>query len=152
MSERSIFLPGSFFILILLIWGVNHFLLLARVEGDSMLPTLEKDQLIWVQKQIRQIKKGDILIFPNPENQKLLIKRCLLTPGEKLEFEDTWLLTDRGKYYLTRGQQARLQAYTSIPDAEFLMLGDNAFHSIDSRDFGFIPEDRIIGKVLGSHE
>lgn len=152
MSERSIFLPGSFFILIILIWGLNHFLLLAKVEEDSMQPSLQNGQIIWVNKQVRNIHKGDILVFLSPDDQQLLIKRCLLAPGDPLDLDNTWLETSRGPYYLTRRQYNRLKEYSSVPEDHYMMLGDNTFHSIDSRDFGFIPRDRIRGKVLGSHE
>lgn len=152
MSVRSFLLPGSFFILILLFWGGNHFLLLARVEENSMDPTLENGQWIVVKKQYRDFQEGDILVFPNPDSGQLLVKRCFLLQGDPLRIVEPWLKTTRGDYYLTRSQLAFLSQYKTVPENSLLMLGDNAFHSIDSRDFGFIACEEILGKVAGSYE
>lgn len=148
MAKRMIVIPGTLFFLFLLFMLFSNMLLVARVREHSMEPVLDEGQLILIRRGDRDVKRGEILVFPSPESQKLMVKRCLLTEGDPIDIKDYWLKTDLGDYYLSREQLQFLSSYTHVPAHSLLLLGDNQFHSHDSRDFGFIAEERVLGKVI----
>lgn len=142
------FIPGTLFFLLLLFMLFSNMLLVARVREHSMEPVLDAGQLILIRRGEGNVRRGEILVFPSPESQKLIVKRCMLTEGDPIIIDGYWLKTDRGSYYLSRDQQRFLSSYGSVPEGSLLLLGDNQFHSHDSRDFGFIAEKHILGKVI----
>ena len=133
-----------------------QFFLIAHVKEESMEPTLRDGQTILLMKKITSvhgrngtgIKKGDIVVFPSPDEKCLVVKRCVLTEGDSIQIEHGWLITENGRYFLSESQWDFLKAYDSVPAGKFFAVGDNQFYSIDSRDYGFIDRDKAIGKVI----
>ncbi len=135
-----------------------------EVVGSSMYPTLvDKDQL-WVEKLtpvLGQIKRGDIITFSlhASDQGKIpdedLVKRVIALPGDHLQ------LTEEGIYingelqveaYLLDGMVTGMSDnpdYNDIVLAEdtYFVMGDNRVNSRDSRSFGPIAKDDIIGEV-----
>jgi signal peptidase I len=119
-------------VLFLLVIGVNSFLLtLFRVDGHSMDPTLHPGQVLLVSLQSYSFttpQKGDIIIIAYEGNRTVrFVKRVAGVPGDTVmvNFEPITLKAD-----------------------EYYILGDNAPHSTDSRTFGPIRSEQIIGKAL----
>lgn len=153
MQRPVIFIPSSIFLLFLVLFLSQQFFLLARVEQQSMEPVLDNGQLVLVQRMGRRLpQRGEILVFQSPDTGQLMVKRCLLLGGDNLEIENHWLRTPQGDYYLTRNQEELLSQQDCVPQDSYLLLGDNQFHSRDSRDFGFITRDLLYGKVVLAHE
>ncbi len=126
-----------------------------QVRENSMDPQLRNGQTILVNKAAykrgnTKPDKGDIIVFPDPYNNgKMLVKRVRLLPGENLTISpDGWLQIDQERFFLTQPQRKRMEASRRIPEGHILVLGDNAFHSVDSRDYGCIPVRTIHGKVI----
>jgi len=134
-----------------------------RVEGLSMMPKLQDQDRIFVNKFIyplrewvgdkQPIKRGDIvvLLFPN-DPSKSYIKRVVGLPGEDIRIED-------GKLYVNdvRIEEPYLSAeYLShdttitqhVNDHHYFVMGDNRRNSSDSRYWGFVPEKYIYGKAI----
>lgn len=96
-------------------------------------------------------EEDDIIIFRTPIDNKLVVKRCRLLPGESVNINrDGWLLVDDEEFFLTNSQKDRLIQNPVIPDDYIMVLGDNPFHSVDSRDYGYISASRILGKVINT--
>jgi len=128
-----------------------------QVQEISMEPGIHNGQTILVNKiAYRNLlpwkigpSSGDVIVFHNPYDHQLVVKRCRLLPGDPIEVDDTgWLLVEDQRYFLTDRQKNLLKGYDTVPENTVLVLGDNSFHSVDSRDYGFISIQTIRGKVI----
>jgi signal peptidase I len=129
-----------------------------KVEGTSMLPRLENDERIFVNKFIYsfdQIKRDDIIVFWFPNNpSQSFIKRVIGLPGETIRIDSRGQLFVNGlpvdEPYLSR---ERTQRPTAMPDTfvkpyYYFVMGDNRDASNDSRSWGLVPEKYIYGKAM----
>ena len=123
-----------------------------QVVGPSMSPTLKEGNVILVNKlsyRFGKIKREDIIIVS--VKHKYMIKRVIGLPGEYIEYKDNKLYID-GEYYKEDflDSDVKTEDFATngvIPEGKYLVLGDNREDSEDSRDYGFISEDNIIGKA-----
>lgn len=134
------------------------------VEGDSMNPTLEHEDRLLLNK-LASIERFDIVVFPAPgEPDKQFIKRVIGMPGDEIAYRDQTLFIDgeevvEGYVDLTQESQelteyyngdftlSSLQGVENVPEDMLFVLGDNRTNSKDSRSFGFIPLDSVIGET-----
>ena len=127
-----------------------------QVQEISMEPVLHNGQTILVNKmaykkpfsEVQMPNVNDIVIFRSPGDRELVVKRCRMLPGDPIQISDTWLIVDGEKFFLTNRQKEQLFQNPVIPEGYIMVLGDNPFHSIDSRDYGFIPVSSLMGKVI----
>ena len=109
----------------------------------------------WIVYPFHAPERGDIIVFhpPGPNDGKPYIKRVIGLPGDEVAFDDGHV-TINGQHldepYLTgpitdcdRGPHCR----TTVPEGTVYVLGDNRDNSADSRVFGPVDIDRIIGKA-----
>lgn len=130
------------------------------IPSGSMEPTLQIGDRILVSKfsyRIGTIHRGDVIVFHYPLNPgKDFVKRVVALPGETVELRDGVVLINREpikELYptaLTGGDRACTSNYLpqKIPTVHLFVLGDNRCNSEDSRFFGFVPFDNIVGKAL----
>jgi signal peptidase I len=132
--------------------GINAVSARIRVDSFSMEPTLDKGDFVIVNKvsyKLGSPGRGDIIVFhypPNPEEQ--YIKRVIGLPGDQIHIAD-------GEVYINGGLLAEpyIQAPTSrggdweIPQDSLFVMGDNRNNSSDSRAWGMVPFDYIVGKA-----
>ncbi|RFU63538.1 signal peptidase I [Peribacillus saganii] len=135
-----------------------------EVEGDSMKPTLQSGNKLVVNKisyQLADIKRFDVIIFHRKKED--YVKRVIGLPGDKITYADDHLFINGNRYreeYLEKterpvlGQKMTgdftLQELTSeetVPEGELFVMGDNRLVSLDSRHFGFVPIDKVVGRV-----
>jgi signal peptidase I len=137
---------------------------LLEVTGESMVPTFANKERLIAEKisiKFKELNRGDIVIFVNPNypeiNQRLIIKRVVGLPGEviRLSGGDIYIndaLLDEnylGEKHHTYGRDAIEDNLSyKIADNAYVLLGDNRDHSKDSREWGAIKKDRIIGRAL----
>ena len=132
-----------------------------EVSGVSMVPTFQdKEQLVAEKISIKlsPLKRGEIIIFKHPkETNHLVIKRVVGLPDEKITIVDGMVLIDGKKLqepYLQEG--TKTDAGKSMQEGieykieknSYLVLGDNRTESIDSREWGALPSEFIIGRAL----
>ncbi len=135
------------FLSAILISAGSQFMLI-KIREDSMTPTLANGQWVVVLRGAGRIQLGDIAVFVSPLDQELVVKRCVLDSDEKLVIEHGWLITPWGRWYLTGPQWDRLNEERSLPKGSLFMVGDNQFQSFDSRNYGYVPPESLIGRVL----
>jgi len=118
----------------------------------------------WVLPALREPKRGDVVVFIYPEDAKKdFIKRLIAFPGETVEIingtvyingkpllEATFNQNPDGsiRYYYNRGEFAEAGKKIVVPKDNYFMLGDNSASSKDSRYWGFVPKENILGKAL----
>jgi signal peptidase I len=130
------------------------------IPSGSMLPTLEIGDRVLVNRlsyKLHDIHRGDIVVFERPQGTedgsgiKDLIKRVVGLPGETIEARDGKVYID-GKLleegYLPDGTPTTDLPATEIPPDHIFVMGDNRTGSNDSRRFGPVPEDSVIGRAF----
>ena len=153
--ETIVFIGSLFIVVYLFIMQPN------QVKGASMEPTFQSGDYIFTSKityKFRPIKRGDVIVFKSPKNPDIdYIKRIIALPGDTL-------LVDNGTVYVNNNQVTenyisdvtnlwnggyiREGESVTIPEEDIFVMGDNRPRSSDSREFGPIPIDSVIGNVF----
>jgi len=127
-----------------------------RVPSQSMAPTVPRDGRIvvdtWVYKD-SQPMFGDVVVFVAPDNGISYVKRVVGVPGDRISLTGS-LLDRNGEFVLEpyatyEGSGSVIQPVdeVEVQSGQYLLLGDNRNKSRDSRHFGMVPKENIIGKV-----
>lgn len=151
-----------------------------RVEGSSMLPTLEEGEYVIVNKLVymrfdpRDVvslipfvefedegdvfpfhapKRGEVIIFEFPNNpERDFVKRVIGLPGDTVEIQRGTVVVNSiplDEPYITRRDTGNMGRIT-VPEGGYFVLGDNRRASNDSRSWGPVPTENIIGRALVS--
>lgn len=126
-----------------------------RVQGESMLPTLyDGDKMIM--NKVSQLERFDIVVFPDPMGSNdTYVKRIIGLPRDSLEYSNNQLYlngTVVEELYLAPGTVTNdfslwdTVGCEVIPDGYVFVMGDNREKSGDSREFGLVETDSILGK------
>jgi signal peptidase I len=110
-------------------------------------------------KPFRELRRGDVIVFRYPKNIKqFFIKRVIGLPGEKVEIKNNQVKVYNSDYPsgVVLDEASYLPSFTAtsgdetynLSEKEYLVLGDNRSHSSDSRFWGPVPTEDIIGKVV----
>jgi len=139
-------------ILVLLLSAAGIFLItqfmIIRIREDSMSPTLRDGQWALVLRGSGKIRPGDIAVFISPMDNKLVVKRYIFGSESKPVIDHGWLVTPWGRWFLTGSQWKRLEGERNLPEGMLFMVGDNQFRSLDSRSYGYVQADHLVGRVL----
>ena len=148
-----------------------------RVEGSSMRPTLLPGHYLMVNKLVyfpldterlgmiipfwqpeepgriylgRSPRRGDVVVFDYPEDpQRQFVKRIIGEPGQRVQIEGGQVSVDGVQLeedYLRSISRTSMHP-VRLGDGEYFVMGDNRTGSQDSRHWGPLPTDHIIGKV-----
>ena len=126
-----------------------------RVEGTSMLPVLEDQDRLFINKmayRMGEIHRGDVVVFQYPrDHEKSYIKRVIALPGDDLRIDHGQVYVN-GKliaesYVPKRFADDRSQPEMLVPAHEYFVMGDHRSISSDSRDFGPVERELIYGKA-----
>ena len=142
----------SFIIIILTIILVRLFIVTpVRVDGPSMNDTLHDGDILLLDKYDNKYERFEIVVFNY--NGERLIKRVIGLPGEVVSYKNNRLyingneIEDNYGLGYTEDFELKNLNLTKIPDNEYLVMGDNRNDSLDSRYFGTISKDKILGSV-----
>lgn len=152
---ETIVVVGAVFALIYLFIAQFH-----KVSGLSMFPTMHDGDFLITEKisyKFRQPKRGEIVVLKNPrDNSQDFIKRIIAIPSDSLKIENNILylngqtlnekylpsnLTHSGSF-LTEG------SIVKAGENQYFVFGDNRNHSSDSREWGPITKEEIVGRAF----
>ncbi len=130
------------------------------VKGESMEPNFSNGDYLIIDEmsyRLREPARGEVIVFryPNDPSQRY-IKRIIGLPGETVEISDGQIII-----YNEAGEKSILEE-SYLPDTistnwskkmvlgleEYFVLGDNRMASADSRRWGSLPRENIIGRAL----
>lgn len=119
----------------------------------------EKEINFFTVNPFKELQRGDVVVFRYPKNPSVYyIKRIIGLPGEKIEIvhkevkiyneenPDGFILNERS--YLLPSEETMGEETINLTDEEYFVMGDNRKYSSDSRSWGPVPKDDVIGKVL----
>jgi signal peptidase I len=139
---------------VLIALAIHLFLAQAtRVEGYSMEPTLHGQERLVIEKlsfHFRPPERGDIVVLRVPNyGKEMLIKRVIGLPGDTIAVENGHVLINGEPLDETYINGPPLGSYgpTTVPADSVFVMGDNRNNSNDSRSFGPIPYDDIVGRA-----
>jgi signal peptidase I len=131
-----------------------------RVEQESMQPTLQPDQHLLIDKltpRFDSYSRGDIIVFHPPDSgpdSTPFIKRVIGVGGDHVEIRDgaVWVNGARLKedYVAKDGDTEALDPEEDawdVPEGMLFVLGDHRSHSVDSRSFGLVPVESVVGRA-----
>lgn len=132
---------------------VQNYIGIVRVNGDSMEPNLSNHEIYLSNKKDDNYKRFDIVYFKKAES--IYIKRIVGLPNEYLEYKNNTLyinnkiVIENFEHGFTSDYSIKGGDSTTIPSNSYFVLGDNRTDSLDSRGFGYIRKEEIIGKIIG---
>ena len=148
------------------------------IPSGSMIPTLEVNDRVLVNKLSPRFgvpNRGDVIVFDSPSGNADrgsfpgnifrsvgesigvvsrdadLIKRVIGLPGEVVEIRDNMVFVDGGALdepYLAEGTRMADMPAVTVPPGELFVMGDNRSFSSDSRAFGTISEEEVVGRAF----
>jgi len=130
------------------------------VKGESMSPNFENGDYLIVDEisyRLSDPQRGDVIVFKYPKDKsQRFIKRIIGLPGETVVVENGEILITK-----TNGETFTLQenylsdilktygdTNTKLKNREYFVLGDNRAYSYDSRSWGIVPRENIIGRAF----
>ena len=138
-----------------------------QIRGDSMLPNFHNGEYLLTEMVSynllkKEPQRGEVVVFRSPEQPNLdFIKRIIALPGEEIKLQNgrVFIINDANpegflleEDYLEEGTAT--EGRRTIDDGEvfsvgdgYVVLGDNRERSSDSREWGIIKKENIIGKV-----
>jgi signal peptidase I len=153
-------------------WVVNPY----RIPSSSMEPTLHcarpdagceagfSDRVLACRFCYHFVspKRGDIIVFKTPPLAAVrcgaggtFVKRLIGLPGETLEERNGYVYIDGKRLnepYIKKGRRdSRSYGPLKIPKDNYFMMGDNRAESCDSREWGTVPRQNLIGKVFATY-
>jgi signal peptidase I len=129
-----------------------------RVEGQSMEPGLHSDQRLVVEKlsyRFHGPRRFDVVVLRLPsQGEELLIKRVVGLPGETIEIRNGQVYVNEAALdegFVVGNTRPGRQGRVTVPPLHVYVLGDNRNHSNDSRSFGPVPIENIVGRAWLSY-
>jgi signal peptidase I len=146
---------------VLISLGVSAFFIIflyqpVKVEGTSMMPTLQDQERVFVNKfvyKLEPIERGDVVVFRYPRDPaKSYIKRVIAVSGDSVKIEDGVVLVNgrrlQESYVPDEYDDVRSYPETVVPPHSYFVMGDHRNLSNDSRDFGAVDGSFVYGKAV----
>lgn len=138
---------------VVLFIGINAVSARVRVDGISMRPTLENGEFVLINKmsyRFSEVERGDIIVFHFPlDPEEELIKRVIGLPGDQVVVKNNQVYVNG--QMLNEPYIAQPPIYSgewTVLEGQFFVLGDNRNNSNDSKDWGLLPAENVVGKAI----
>ncbi len=131
-----------------------------QVNGQSMHPNYANGEYVLtnlITLRLKSVERGDVVVFESPTNEeKDFIKRVIGIPGDEVRVKAGFVFVNGVRLdeseYLTPDMRTYAGAFIKdgepriVPPDNYFVLGDNRSFSSDSREWGFVPSRKTIGK------
>ncbi len=123
-----------------------------RIEGASMEPNLHDNEYVLIDKisyRLHTPERGDVIVFERQGNERDYIKRIIGLPGDTVQVAGGQVLVNGvalDEPYLNQTIHTDMPA-RQVEDGRYFVMGDNRNNSSDSRAFGSIPLNDIVGRA-----
>ena len=124
------------------------------VQGDSMEPNFSDGDYILIDEityRFREPQRGEVIVFMNPRNEsEFYIKRVIGLPGEEVIVSGDVVKINGeplSEEYLPVNYTVTGERVFDLSDDEYFVMGDNRPQSFDSRSWGALKRNEIIGTV-----
>jgi len=139
---------------LLLFLAINFISARIRVDGSSMVPSFHDGDYVIVNRlayELGEIERGDVIVFPYPlDPEEDFIKRVIGLPGDRVSVNDGQLFlngTPLDEEYIREPMRATMDEVV-VPAGYVYVMGDNRNDSDDSRRWGPLSIEAIIGKAV----
>lgn len=133
-----------------------------QVNGQSMYPNFHDQQFVLtslISLKTEELKRGDVIVFQAPTDaDKDYIKRVIGLPGDRVSIRDGQVfvnstMLDEHAYLSSEvktfgGSFLQDGSEVTVPQENYFVIGDNRSNSSDSREWGFVTMEKIIGKSM----
>lgn len=149
--KRIIRYAGELLLVLFVFCVLMQHVWIGQVQGASMCPTYQEGQFILLLRE-KEYNRGDVVgvEYSAGEEKTTLLKRIIAIGGDVVSCKYGQLYVNGQKISEsdhTVGKTSDIPAQT-VPDGSVYLLGDNREHSMDSRSFGCMSCEDIIGKVV----
>ncbi|MGP1438142.1 MAG: signal peptidase I [Treponema sp.] len=145
-----------------------------KVKGSSMFSSIKENDLTLIFRAMygikspfsnkylirwKNVKKGDVVMYKI--RGKYVIKRCYATDDDVIHFyqkeSEYFMYIEEKIFKLKKASYHRLffnyspsmqSGMQKVPEGSLLLLGDNVSSSFDSKDYGYVTQNSILGKVI----
>ena len=141
-------------IMLLAVIGVAFFLRAPQVSGLSMEPRIDSGEFVLINTiafRLEPIHRGDIVAFRHERSgPSVYLKRVIGLPGESVAIRGGVVYVDDRALPepYVRYRDVQTLGPVRVPADAYYVLGDNRANSDDSRAWGFVPGDDVIGKAV----
>ena len=125
-----------------------------RIDSGSMLPTLRAGDRVLVDKRAYRDalpRRGDLVVFHAPRTGDVTLKRAVGLPGDTVAIEDGVLVVNGGRRVEPYADPDAIDSVyfgpVRVPAGAVFVLGDNRADSLDSRSWGVLPHEAILGRA-----
>lgn len=122
------------------------------VSGASMSPNFSSGNYLIIDEityRFNDPKRGDVIVFRYPNDlSTFYIKRIIGLPGDQVKIESGDIFINEQKIkepYLNENNQTLGDVNLTLEDNRYFVMGDNRYHSFDSRSWGSLAGENIIG-------
>ncbi len=132
-----------------------------EVTGESMAPLIQDKERILAEKispKFSKFNRGEIVVFTSVENGKsLIIKRVIAIPGDNVALNSSHVFVNDQlikEPYLSTNTETHAAKFLNeatvykVPENNYFVMGDNRAKSIDSRTWGPVPAENILGRAI----
>lgn len=155
LSKSLIEILEVLIVVFALSWFVNTYIFgFAQVKHNGMLPTLgHNDQVLMYKSPMNNfssLKRGDIVVFSKDTEPENSINRVIGLAGEKIEIRNGFTYINGKPIYEPYAYTPITNDFnpTIVPRNHVFVLNDNRLEKNDSRTFGSIPQEDLIGKAI----
>lgn len=124
---------------------------IVRVGMDSMSPTLDDGDRVLVEHTSAGIRHADLVVVTAPDGSGAVLKRVAAVGGDRVAIEDGVLVVNGAAVVEPWFDRTRIDGEyagpISVPPGTVWVLGDNRGESVDSRSFGPVGVDSVVGRV-----